>query len=29
LENRSSYFQLLLIFLLTYSFACINMSKIV
>ena len=28
-ENRSSYFQLLLIFLLTYSFACINMSKIV
>ena len=25
-ENRSSYFQLLLFFL-TYSFACINMSK--
>ena len=28
LENRSSYFQLLLFFL-TYSFACFNMSKIV
>ena len=28
LKNRSSYFQLLLFFL-TYSFACINMSKTV